>query len=129
MLRRLSCLSILGLAWVAGCAATGVAPAPAAPPARPTLEEVVSAARAHAARRSGRAAATLQLLSAERVTWSDGSLGCPRPGMAYTMALVPGYRVRLAAEGDAWDYHADLRGTLVLCPAGQAVEPGRDTRY
>jgi hypothetical protein len=45
------------------------------------------------------------------------------------MALVPGYRVRLAAEGDAWDYHADLRGTLVLCPAGQAVEPGRDTRY
>lgn len=127
MLRRLSCLSILGLAWVAGCAATVAAPG--APSARPTLDEVVTAARADAARRSGRDAAALQLLSAERVTWADGSLGCPRPGMAYTMALVPGYRVRLAAGGDSWDYHADLRGALVLCPAGQAVEPGRDTRY
>lgn len=135
MLRRLSCLSILGLAWVAGCAATAATPsagagaAPGAPSARPTLDEVVAAARADAARRSGRAAASLQLLSAERVTWPDGSLGCPRPGMAYTMALVPGYRVRLAAGGDAWDYHADLRGALVLCPAGQSVDPGRDTRY
>ncbi len=130
MLRRSSLLTILGLAWVAGCAATETTPAaPAAPNARPTLDDVVAAARADAARRSGRAAASLQVLSAERVTWSDGSLGCPRPGMAYTMALVPGYRVRLGADGQAWDYHADLRGALVLCPAGLAVEPGRDSRY
>jgi hypothetical protein len=127
MLRRPSLLATLGLAWVAGCAAAGPGPGGAA--ARPTLDDVVAAARADAARLSGRDAAALQLLSAERVTWSDGSLGCPRPGMAYTMALVPGFRVRLAAGTQVYDYHTDLRGTLSLCPAGMAVDPRGEQRY
>ncbi len=81
------------------------------------------AARADAARRTGVAAESLALVSAESVTWSDGSLGCPQPGMAYTQALVPGYRVRLRGPAGEMDYHASTRGALVLCPAGRAVEP------
>jgi hypothetical protein len=63
------------------------------------------------------------LIGAEAVTWSDGSLGCPQPGMAYTQALVPGYRVRLRGPEGEMDYHASTRGALVLCPPGRAVKP------
>ena len=41
----------------------------------PGLDAMVRAARADAARRTGLAAETLELLSADSVTWRDGSLG------------------------------------------------------
>ena len=87
------------------------------------LDAVVQAARADAARRTGVGAESLLLISAESVTWSDGSLGCPQPGMMYTQALVPGYRVRLRGPDGEMDYHASARGALVLCPAERAVDP------
>jgi len=87
------------------------------------LDAAVQAARADAARRTGVAAESLVLVSADSVTWSDGSLGCPRPGVMYTQALVPGYRVRLRGPDDEMDYHASTRGALVLCPPGRAVDP------
>ena len=88
-----------------------------------TLESVVAAARAHAAQRSGLAPEALVLVDARPVTWSDGSLGCPQPGRQYTMALVPGFRVRLRSPTELLDYHASARGGLVLCPPERAVEP------
>ena len=94
----------------------------------PGLDAVVRAARADAAKRTGMAADTLELLSADRVTWRDGSLGCPQPGMAYTQALVPGWRIRLRGMSQEFDYHANTRGALVLCPAGRSVEPVPDGR-
>ena len=89
---------------------------------------VVEAARADAARRSGLPAAQLQVVTLESVTWRDGSLGCPRPDMAYTQALVPGYRVRLQVGSEVWDYHASERGAVALCPAGRSQEPGPSGR-
>ncbi|MDP1535204.1 MAG: hypothetical protein Q8L92_16635, partial [Rubrivivax sp.] len=89
----------------------------------PRLAEVVAAARADAARRTGVAAAQLQLISADAVTWPDGSLGCPAPGRMYTQALVPGYRVRIAAAGQVLNYHASEQGLPALCPSAQAREP------
>ncbi|MBE0550695.1 MAG: hypothetical protein IH627_24125 [Rubrivivax sp.] len=105
-----------------------VADAGGQPPAAPGaaglgLDEVVLAARADAARRTGWAAESLALIGADSVTWADGSLGCPQPGMAYTQALVPGYRVRLRGPAGELDYHASARGALVLCPPGRAVDP------
>jgi len=87
------------------------------------LVATVKAARADAARRSGLAADSFEIVGAESVTWRDGSLGCPQPGMSYTMALVPGYRIRLRAAGQVLDYHASLHGAPLLCPADRAVEP------
>jgi len=83
----------------------------------------IDAAIADAARRTGIAAASIKLVAAEAVTWPDGSLGCPQPGMAYTQALVPGYRIRLDAAGRALDYHAGERGAPAYCPAERAREP------
>src|SRR5262245_3541915 len=33
----------------------------------------------------------LIFVRAEPVVWSDGSLGCPEPGMEYAQALISGY--------------------------------------
>jgi hypothetical protein len=114
------------ISLLATACAVDVAGAP--PPAAPAvagvgLAEVVRAAREDAARRTGVAAELMVLVSAESVTWSDGSLGCPQPGMMYTQALVPGYRVRLRGPDGEMDYHASARGALVLCPAERAVDP------
>ena len=57
------------------------------------------------------------------VVWRDGSLGCPQPGMMYTMALVPGYRIILSAGEESFDYHASEAGYFVLCEGGMAEEP------
>ncbi len=102
--------------------------APAGPGGMPATAmgapaSVIEAARADAAKRSGLAPAQLQVVAAESVTWADGSLGCPRKGMLYTQALVPGYRVKLRVGKEVWDYHAGERGNVMLCPPGQAQEP------
>ena len=69
-----------------------------------------------------------QVLVAESVIWSDGAMGCPRPGMLYTDALVPGYRVRLQLGQQVLDYHAGRDGKPWLCPAERVVAPVPDTR-
>jgi hypothetical protein len=88
-----------------------------------TLASVTDAAVSDAAQRTGRKKPELVVESAEAVTWADGSLGCPEPGAMYTMALVPGYRIRVRAGGELLDYHASARGYFVLCPAGRAIDP------
>ncbi len=98
-------------------------PAPAPGPAVVSLDSIVEAAVADAMQRTGLGRDGIRVLSAEPVTWSDGSLGCPEPGMMYTQALVPGYRVRLEARGVVLDYHASARGRPALCPAGRAQDP------
>jgi len=89
----------------------------------PTLESITESVLEDAATRTGIARASLKVEGAITVTWSDGSLGCPQPGMNYTMALVPGYRIRVRAGDQVLDYHASRRGYFVLCPAGMAMEP------
>ena len=69
--------------------ASNVIPPAAAGAAMGGLEEIVQAARTDAARRTGLAPEALELVSAESVTWPDGSLGCPQPGLLYTQVLVP----------------------------------------
>jgi hypothetical protein len=73
-------------------------------------------------------ASTLRVVSADRVTWRDGSLGCPKPGMNYTQALVPGHRIRIQAGAEMLDYHASNRGPPFLCPRERAKDPIPDTR-
>jgi hypothetical protein len=91
-----------------------------------TLQSAIDDALTDAARRTGFKRTELEVLSAEAVTWSDGSLGCPQPGMMYTQALVPGFRIRLRAGAETLDYHAGRRGAPMLCPAGRVVPPVSD---
>jgi hypothetical protein len=56
------------------------------------------------------------VISAEAVTFPDGSLGCPEPGMAYTQALVDGYKIVAEAGGKTYDFRG-TGSTFRLCPA------------
>ena len=73
---------------------------------------------ADAARRFQVAESAVVLARAEQVTWGDGSLGCPQPGMSYTQALVPGYRVTASTSAGQMLYHTDMRGNVVTCAQG-----------
>lgn len=59
--------------------------------------------------------ADITVVSYEEVTWPDGSIGCPEPGMSYTQALVPGSRLVLEADGVEYAYHAGREPDLVRC--------------
>ena len=91
-----------------------------------TLQSAIDAALTDAAVRTGLKRTELEILSAEAVTWSDGSLGCPQPGMMYTQTLVPGFRIRVRAGAETLDYHAGRRGAAMFCPAGRVVPPVAD---
>jgi hypothetical protein len=86
-------------------------------------QSVINAAIADAASRQAVSADAIEVVSALRVTWPDGSLGCPEPGMQYTQALVPGWRILLRAGGRTLDYHAAANGHVSLCPPERATEP------
>ena len=78
------------------------------------------------ARRAGVDAAAITVTTYEGVTWRDGSLGCPKPDMMYTMALVPGRRMILTVDGKEYAYHADRTGDFFFCakPAADPTAPG-----
>jgi hypothetical protein len=81
---------------------------------------------ADAARRFSVAESAVVLVSAEQVTWSDGSLGCAEPGQMYTQAVVSGYRVTAKTQEGQMRYHTDDRGTVVNC-GGDRYRPGKKT--
>lgn len=120
-------VAVLALLLSGGCAESGGLAPPAsshdAQAADTPLDAATRAAVEDAARRTGSDVANWAVEKAEPVTWRDGALGCPQPGVLYTQALVPGYRIIVRSGGIRLDYHASLRGTPVLCPAGQAQEP------
>jgi hypothetical protein len=65
----------------------------------------------------------IEVVSVEEVTWPDGSLGCPRPGMSYTQALVNGQLIVLAVDGIDHEYHSGRGREPFYCPADQATPP------
>ncbi|MET7280382.1 hypothetical protein ABZS29_19245 [Kribbella sp. NPDC005582] len=65
-------------------------------------------------------ATAVKVVSAEEITWSDGSLGCPEPGMRYTQALVNGMRIVLEADGKRYEYHSGGARPPFLCENPQA---------
>jgi hypothetical protein len=101
------------------------------PPARaggePTVREMtddpVAIARADLAERLGAAPETIELIEQSEVTWRDGSLGCPQPGMAYTQALVNGSRIVLRHGGVDYHYHSGRGRPPFYCADPQAPLP------
>lgn len=87
----------------------------------------VATAMADLAERSETDPGDVTITSLEQVTWRDGSLGCPQPGMAYSQALVDGQRLVLAVASDptqSFDYHAGPRGAFSYCESPQPPVEG-----
>ena len=95
-------------------------PLPASPAASAITGEVpadlLALVRAQLAAKVGEAAAASATVEvAQAVTWPDGSLGCPQPGMFYTQMVVQGYQVVLTVNGTRYDYRIGAGGTPALC--------------
>src|ERR1043166_10327248 len=54
----------------------------------------------------------IEVLEARGVTWPDGGLGCPTPGMAYIQVLVDGALIRLNGDGKLYEYHRDRKSVV-----------------
>lgn len=76
--------------------------------------DVAEAIRAHA-ERMGVDPDDVTVAGFAEVTWSDGSLGCPQPGMMYTQALVSGYQLVLEVDGRLASYHAAAGRGFAYC--------------
>lgn len=125
-------LALVGCALLplCGCVAREPPPLPRPPP-RPdpgpgviaVPSALIFAALDDAARRTRTKQAEIRIVLAEAVTWPDGSIGCPQPGMMYSQALVQGYRIVLEAEGETLNYHAGPMGAPTFCPAERVTAP------
>lgn len=78
------------------------------------MPDVVELAIADLAERLEVDPESISTVKLEAKTWSDGSLGCPQPGMSYTQALVDGWQVLLQHQDRMFDYHAGS-GDPFLC--------------
>lgn len=67
------------------------------------------------AQRLGVASSQIRVVTQEEVTWRDGSMGCPQPGMMYPQVLTDGTRVVLEVDGRQYEYHAGGRRSAFLC--------------
>ena len=61
----------------------------------------------------------IEFVQFELVTWPDGGLGCPQPGMAYIQIMVEGYRIQLSYDGQVYDFHGGSSTDPFLCQDGK----------
>jgi hypothetical protein len=87
------------------------------PTTEPEQLPIVAPARADLAERLAVELEEIEVVTAERVTWPDGSLGCPEPGMSYTQAVVEGSKVVLGHDDRVYVYHAGTDDQPFLCPS------------
>lgn len=86
------------------------------------LRKAVQYSRQDLARRLNLPFEEIQFVQAEKITWRDASLGCPKPGVFYIQVLSPGYKILLSADGQLYSYHTDQGETLILCEMDTGVQ-------
>ncbi len=80
------------------------------------------------ANRLGIPGSDIEVVTEKIVTWRDGSLGCPKPGMMYTQALVEGTLIVLRAGGRDYSYHSGAGKPPFYCenPVSPASGPSAE---
>jgi len=75
-------------------------------------EEVVAKAKDLLAAKLNVSKDDIKVVSVLTGNWNDSSLGISEPGQMYMFMLVPGFIVRLEAQGKQYQYNADQNGNL-----------------
>ncbi|MCH9679867.1 MAG: hypothetical protein K0V04_00410 [Deltaproteobacteria bacterium] len=75
----------------------------------------VEASRQQLSTKLGAPASDITVVSVENIQWSNGALGCPKPDMAYTQAIVEGYRIVLQHGGTSYAFHGRTGQDPFLC--------------
>ncbi len=85
-------------------------------------QDLIDKMRDHLADHLGHDKVTIN--TAQSVTWPNGAMGCPKPGMMYTQQLIPGYFVEFSADEKVWRYHAANNGHFFLCESSAGPTAG-----
>jgi hypothetical protein len=84
-------------------------------PSIPGLPLLIEKASEDLAQRLSIPSSQINAVEARGVFWPDASLGCPQPGTAYDQVEVPGYLIVLQANGDEFEYHANIHNYVFYC--------------
>ena len=87
------------------------------------LDQKVATAIADLAAQTGAAEDAISVREARKVNWGSSAVGCPRQGMNYTQAIVPGVLLLLEVDGKIYRYHGGSRSELFHCPDDRAEAP------
>ncbi len=85
--------------------------------------EQIAYSKQDLATRLGLAMDEIKVSGATPVSWRSGALGCPKPGMSYTDALVPGIWIVLRVDQTTYRYHGKSGGQPFYCPNDRAEPP------
>jgi hypothetical protein len=85
-------------------------------PSASGLEALIEKAKEDLAQRLSISTSDIVLVDAKEVVWSDGSLGCPQPGMMNIQVLTPGYLIVLEYDNKKHEYHANNGTYVIYCP-------------
>jgi hypothetical protein len=81
----------------------------------PSMEAIILQAKNDLSQKTGTDLEKIIVLEVEIVEWSDGSLGCPQPGVMYTQVLTPGYRILLEDNQKKYEYHSSRDVYVIYC--------------
>jgi len=98
---------LIGLVLALAASACGGATPEIDPAARPAVADL--------AERLGVDESAITVVSVDEVTWPDGSLGCPEPGMMYSQALEDGTLIVLEVDGTTYEYHGGVNRDPFYC--------------
>jgi hypothetical protein len=80
-----------------------------------TPESMIEEARAALAQHLLVGVDRISVVEAKPVIWSDGSLGCARPGVVYPQGQVGGHLIILGMDGAFAQYHQGRDEPPFLC--------------
>jgi hypothetical protein len=82
-------------------------------PANKAVSAAAAVAISTVAKQTGAPPEQISIRSEAAVQFSDSSLGCPKPGMAYLLVITPGYKILAEYGGKVYDVRvAGNRGLL-----------------
>ena len=69
----------------------------------------------------------IEVVSYEAKTWSDTSMGCPHPDMAYTQVPQDGALIQLSVNGQIYNYHSGGSRAPFVCEQPQKTVGAKPT--
>ncbi len=94
-------------------------PQPSAPATPAEQTSAIEQAISDLAARFNIPSSEIKIVSQETVTWPNGGLGCPQPGINYIQVPVDGLRIVLDRAGTIYEYHTG-QSRIVLCETSVA---------
>ncbi|MEM9462545.1 MAG: hypothetical protein AAGF11_50825 [Myxococcota bacterium] len=91
------------------------APPGSVPPEQWASDPRVKKSQAQLSASLGVPESSLKVVTVEEVEWNNGAMGCEKPGMSYTQAIVPGYRIVLEHDGKQYSFHGAKDQDPFLC--------------